>query len=230
MPAGQDSFTAVYVGDQFFATATSNAITVTLQGFSITPGPGNPLEDLDIDKGSSGTASFIINSLGGFSNQISVVCVVPPQDDMTCTVSPHLVTPTKTVTLRIQTFATGGPTAARHDPPSLWRPAAGGTAFALLLFFLLPSGKRARLFNERGRRMFILFLLLVGLGAAGMGCSSVSGIVANQVNGTPLGETNLTITAAANIDDTVVSRSVYLTVNVLPQGSTGTFQPASGAR
>ena len=230
LPAGQDSFTAVYVGDQFFATATSNAITVTLQGFSITPGPGNPLEDLDIDKGSSGTASFIINSLGGFSNQISVVCVVPPQDDMTCTVSPHLVTPTKTVTLRIQTFATGGPTAARHDPPSLWRPAAGGTAFALLLFFLLPSGKRARLFNERGRRMFILFLLLVGLGAAGMGCSSVSGIVANQVNGTPLGETNLTITAAANIDDTVVSRSVYLTVNVLPQGSTGTFQPASGAR
>ena len=56
-------------------------------------------------------------------------------------------------------------------------------------------------------------LLLVGLGGVGLGCSSVTG--ANGT-GTPLGVATLKITASANIDNTVVSHSVYLTVNVIP--------------
>ena len=228
LPAGTGSITAVYVGDLVYATGTSNAITVTIQDFTITPGPNNPPADLDIVKGTSGQASFIIGGVGGFNSQVSVVCVVPAQDDMTCTASPQSVTPTQTVTFVIQTFATGGPTAALRNPPSLWKPAVGGAAFAALFVFLLPFGKRARLLSGRGRRMLILLLLLVGLSAAGMGCSSISGV--NQATGTPLGETTLTITAAVNIDNTVVSHSAYLTVNVLPQGSTGTLVPASGDR
>jgi hypothetical protein len=43
--------------------------------------------------------------------------------------------------------------------------------------------------------------------------------------GTPLGVATLTITATAYIDNTVVSRSVYLTVNVLPPGSTAAVVP-----
>jgi len=58
---------------------------------------------------------------------------------------------------------------------------------------------------------------LVGLGAAGIGCSSVT---VATTGGTPLGVATLKITANAYVDNTVVSHSVYLTVNVLAPGST----------
>jgi len=82
-------------------------------------------------------------------------------------------------------------------------------------FFLLPFGRRARIFARRStRRFLVLLLLLVGLGGAGIGCNSVSGTVPPS-SGTPLGVATLKITAAAYVDNTVVSQSVYLTVNVL---------------
>ena len=232
LAAGQDSLTAVYVGDQFFSTATSKAISITLQGFTITPGAGNPVGVLDIDKGSSAKVSFVIGAEGGFTGNVSVVCSVPSQDDMTCTPSPQTVTPAKTVTFTIQTFTTGNVpgTGALKNPRPLWQPAAGGAAFAVLLVFLLPSGKRIRVFRERNRRMLLLLLLLAGFCGAGIGCSSISPTVLNQVNGTPLGETTITITAAANIDNAVVSQNAYILVNVLPTGSAGASQPAPGAK
>jgi hypothetical protein len=63
----------------------------------------------------------------------------------------------------------------------------------------------------------ILLLLLAGMGGAGIGCSSVTGV---NSTGTPLGVATLKITASANVDNAVVSHSVYLTVNVLAPGST----------
>jgi hypothetical protein len=60
-------------------------------------------------------------------------------------------------------------------------------------------------------------LLLVGLGSAGIGCTSTSGVNGNE---TPLGVATLKITASAYVDNTVVSHSVYLTVNVIAPGST----------
>ena len=71
--------------------------------------------------------------------------------------------------------------------------------------------------TDRVRGLVILTLLLTGLGATGIGCSSSVTAPINQ--GTPLGVATLTITATAYVDNTVVSRSVYLTVNVLPPGS-----------
>jgi hypothetical protein len=62
----------------------------------------------------------------------------------------------------------------------------------------------------------ILVLTLAGIGGAGIGCSSVSGV---NGTGTPLGVATLKITATAYIDNTVVSHSVYLTVNVVTPGS-----------
>jgi hypothetical protein len=96
--------------------------------------------------------------------------------------------------------------------------AAGGAALAVLGFFLLPYGRRARIFAGRAsKRIWIILLLLVGLGGAGIGCSSVTPAV--NSTGTPLGVATLKITASANVDNTVVSHSVYLTVNVLAPGS-----------
>ena len=79
------------------------------------------------------------------------------------------------------------------------------------------------MFTERVRGLVILGLLLTGLGVAGMGCSST--VTAPINKGTPLGVATLKITATAYIDNTVLSHSVYLTVNVLPPGSTATAVP-----
>jgi len=147
-----------------------------------------------------------------------VVCAVPEQDDMTCTATPQQVVPTATVIFVIQTFTSGGVTTASisnrsHEP--IWPRAAGGTALAVLGFFLLPLGRRTRIFTRRSaRRFLVLLMLLVVLGGAGIGCNSVSGVPVTST-GTPLGVATLKITGSAYVDNTVVSQSVYLTVDVL---------------
>jgi len=75
-----------------------------------------------------------------------------------------------------------------------------------------------RIYTPRVRSLLVAGLLLAGVGAAGMGCStSVTTPPVN--NGTPLGVATLRITGTAYVDNTVVSHSVYLTVNVIPPGS-----------
>jgi hypothetical protein len=72
-----------------------------------------------------------------------------------------------------------------------------------------------RIFASRStQRFLVLLLLLAGLCGVGMGCNSVSGLVP-PTTGTPLGVATLKITAFADVDNTVVSQSVYLTVNVV---------------
>jgi hypothetical protein len=220
LPGGQDVIYAAYLGDLYYDAATSNLLTLDIQDFTITPAPTNPLTNLNIVQGTSGSASFVVGGLGGFNNTVQVICAVPSQDDMTCTTSPQQTTPPGTVTFVIQTFLPGQQTTAalnRRTPP-IWPRAAGGTALAVLCFFLLPFGRRARIFARRGtRQILMLLLLLAGIGGAGIGCSSVTGV---NGTGTPLGVATLKITATAYIDNTVVNHSVYLTVNVVTPSST----------
>jgi subtilase family serine protease len=219
LPGGMDTLSAVYLGDLYYDEATSNLLSLTIQGFTIAPSSSNPATNLNIVQGSAGSADFVIAGTGGFNNEVQVVCSVPTQDDMTCTATPQQVVPTATVTFVVQTFASGhaSSTTVSHNQP-FWPRAAGGAALAFLGFFLLPMGRRARLFAGRNtRRFWILLLLLVGLGSTGIGCTSVAGVASG---GTPLGVATLKITASAYVDNTVVSQSVYLTVNVLAQGTT----------
>jgi len=216
LPGGQDVIYALYQGDLYYDAADSNLLTLDIQDFTIVPASSNPATNLDIVQGTSGSASFVISGLGGYNNVVQVVCAVPTQDDMTCLASPQEITPTGTATFIIQTFTPGEQpvtTTATHRNTPLWPRAASAAALACLGFFLLPFGRRARIFAAKNtRRLMIFALLLVGIGSAGLGCSSVSGVNGNE---TPLGVATLKITASANIDNTVVSHSVYLTVNVI---------------
>lgn len=214
LAGGQASVTAVYSGDQFYSPSTSNALTVNVQDFSLTPAPTNPPTNLNITKGQAGTAAFVVTALGGFGEQVQVVCSVPTQADMTCTPSPQQVTPTATTTFTIGTFTTGGPAYSKNEKPH-WPRGAGEIAFAGLLLLIVPRRGR-KLLQERGRRLMVLALLLVGLCGVGLGCQSVT--TPPGAEGTPLGVSTLTITATAYENNVVVSHSVYLTVNVIPPG------------
>jgi hypothetical protein len=220
LPGGQDTLIAVYEGDAYFSEGISNPITLDIQDFTITPDPSNPATNLNIVQGASGSAVYDITGLGGFNGQIQVVCAVSSTDlPMTCTASPQQVTPNATVTFVVQTFNTGATTGFNRNREPKWLRAAGGTALALLAFFLLPFGRRARIFAGKGsRRFFVLLLLLIGLASAGIGCNSVTlGGTSSASGGTPLGVSTLKITASEYVDNTVFSRSVYLAVNVLAQ-------------
>jgi hypothetical protein len=220
LPGGQDTIYASYKGDLYYDAELSNLLTLAVEDFSISPAAANPPTNLNIVQGSSGSAAFVITGLGGFNNAIQVVCAVPSQENMTCSATPQQITPPGTVGFVIQTFSPGqqGSTTVTYRKLPFWPRAAGGTGLAVLGFFLIPIGRRARLFKRRStRRILILFSLLACMGGAGIGCSNVATF---NSTGTPLGVATLKITASANVDNAVVSHSVYLTVNVLAPGST----------
>ena len=217
LPGGSDVLSAFYLGDSFYQPGTSNSITINVQDFAITPSSTNPPTNLTIVKGSSGAASFNVTGLGGFNNQIQVVCAVPTQDDMTCQASPQQVVPPATVTFTVQTFTAGSQTTSENRPSPLWPRVLGGTALAALVFFVVPFGRRARIFTDRMRTLLVMALLLTGLGAAGVGCSN--SVTTPVSGGTALGVATLKITGTAFIDNAVVSHSVDLTVNVIAPGA-----------
>jgi hypothetical protein len=222
-PGGADSIYAFYQGDTVYGSANSNTLAIDVETVVITPAAQNPPTNLNIPQGSQGSVAFNIAALGGFTGAVQIVCSVASQDDMTCTPSPQDVTAPVNVTFVVQTFTAGqsanNSVVSRDQHPPVWPRAAGETALAALAFFLLPFGWRARIFTRsRARRFFVLLLLLVGLGGAGIGCQSGGSQLASF--GTPLGVATFTVTASENVDNTVVSQSVYFTVNVIPAGST----------
>jgi len=209
LAGGTDSLTAVYGGDTTYDSATSNTLTLTVEGFTLTADASNPATNLNIVKGSSGAEIFDITSLGGYASTVQVICTVATQDDMSCGASPQQVTPTGTVTFTVTTYTTGGPAYARNNRQRLWPPAAGGLALAGLIAFLIPCRGRARYFL--GKRFLPVLLLLAGLAGSGLGCNS-STALANA--GTPLGVATLKVTAMDYVNNVVPSQSLYFTVNV----------------
>jgi subtilase family serine protease len=218
--ATSNSIVASYPGDSNYGSSTSNPLLINLQGFTLTASPSNPPTNLNLTKGGAGSESFVITGVGGYTGLVQVICTVPTQDDMTCAVSPQQVTPTATVTFVVQTYITGGPLYASLGKPRLpgplWPQAAGGAMLAGVLFFLLPFGRRARVFlRQAPRRFIILLMLLAGLAGTGIGCSSPSTTVTDI--GTPLGVATLRVTATAYVNNAVVAQTINFTVNVQPQ-------------
>jgi hypothetical protein len=230
LPGGADQISAAFSGDLTYLPETSNILPLTIQNFTIAPAVSNVGANLTIAQGGAGSAAYVITGTGGFNGLVQVVCSVPAQDDMTCTATPQDVAPPAMVTFVVQTFSTGTtpPTAALRRP---WLPggrarsvarAVSGTALALLGFLLLPFGRRARVLiraeaAQKARRFLVLLLTLCGFAGLGLGCTSSNTVIGS---GTPLQVATATITASANINNTVVSQSVYLTVNVIAAGTT----------
>jgi hypothetical protein len=217
LAGGTDLITAIYLGDSYYQTSTSAATSVTVQDFSITASSSNS-EYLTIVKGGSGTDSFVISALGGYTGTLNVVCTEDnPQDDMTCTPNAQQVTPTSTITVTVTTNKSGTTTTMLRQKAPLWSRAAGGTVLAMLGFFLLPSRRKARRLIEKhtGRtahRLLTLLLLLAGLAGAGLGCGNATTATAS---GTPLGVATFKLTASVYVNNVTVSRSTSFAVDVV---------------
>jgi len=212
LAAGTDSIKAVYLGDDYYTNSSSSTFTIKIENFTITPAASNPAEWVTITKGSSGSASYVIAGVGGFTDQVQVICTVPSDVYLTCTPSPIVVTPDKTITFAINTFTTGGVTISKNQHKSIWPNVLGGGALTSLCLLLLPPMRRR--IKPVAHHFLVLVLLLTGLGCAGLGCSS-SGSSSSSSGGTALGTYSLTITATPITDNTVVSKSLNLYVKVV---------------
>jgi hypothetical protein len=210
LPAGAYVLTAVYVGDATYGAATSNALGLQVEDFSIACG----LTNVDIVQGQTATVTCNVISSGGLTGPIQVLCGEqnPPQEGaIACSFTPNVVNGTGPTTLTIVT--TGG-NISRDEKKPIWPAPGGGLALAFVGLLLWPVGRRAGLLSRGvGAKMLMIALLFAGLAGAGMGCSNT---VVKINNGTPLGVGTLKITAAADVNTVTVSHNAFLTVNVTP--------------
>ena len=166
-------------------------------------------------QGGAGAESFIVTSVGGYTSQVQVVCTVPTQDDMTCTPTPQQVIPpprSPSWCKPTRPAARSTPQPQSHKSPSHVARRCRRRLLAALVFFLLPFGRRARLFLREGpRRFLVLLMLLAGLAGLGIGCTSTAG---SRPTARRWALPRFKVTASAYVDNAVVSQSVYFTVNV----------------
>jgi len=199
--------------------ALSHSTTVALE---ITPEPsfgppsGDGIANLTLTPGATTGNTTVVNVLAtnGFSGTVALTCTViksqgTTSDMPTCGLSPTSLaisgTATQTSTLTVNT--TAATSAANRMPRLLW-PATGGTALALMLFFLAP----------RQRRGWLAILALVAIvagvsacGGGGSGSGGGGGGGGGGNSGTSTGTYTITVTGTSGTE-IVTLDTVTLTV------------------
>jgi subtilase family serine protease len=176
IPAGSlavatDSIEAIYSPDSassvIYTTANGTANVTVTPAPGIAPGPGGTTSmtlEPGATTGNTGTISVI--GTNGFTGTVELSCYVTTSaggigitDMPTCTLSPTSVTITgaaaQTSTLTVNTT---GPGSAANEKPNLFWPSTGGTALALMLFFITPRRRRSWL------AMVSIVVLFVAMG------------------------------------------------------------------
>jgi subtilase family serine protease len=186
---------AKYPGDTTLAASISTASTLNVQDISMTP---NPLAITVTAPGQSGSGTITFGLLGGLTTAPSFACTGLPSES-TCTFTAASAT-TETVTI--------GTTAASSlidGPLSRGKRIFYATLFPALLGLLWPAARR----KSRARTMIsfvaVLVLLMLWLPA----CSSSGGGTVHNP-GTPVGQTNVTVTATSS----TVSHTITVNLNV----------------
>jgi len=205
LPAGADSITATYNGDNNYSTSTSAAVTVNVANFTLATAP--PATVTIANPGGSGTATINVTGLAAnFTGSVTFACSGLPSLS-TCSFGPASVTGNGTTTLpTVVTVKTTPPSSAAlltHSGYFAWWTATGGSLMAGILLIGIPQ-RRRRLMTLGGLAAFALLL-----GIAGCGGNSTPRIT-NP--GTPLGTTIVTVTGTSSTGG-VATTAFTLTVN-----------------
>jgi subtilase family serine protease len=205
LAGGNHSLTAAYLGDTNYSAATSSPVTVTVQSYSVTPSATS----LTLAPGQSGSITYTVAASGGLDSAVQFACNAPLNTGTTCTFAPATVSGAGTTTLTITTTASSTTSSNSRSP----FPRKGAGVFLGMLLCLAPLGWRG---NRRLRARALSLVLLVGLGLAGVGCSTtqVSSSLPSQNPATPAGSLQFTITTAVTSGSQTTTQKSYITVNV----------------
>jgi subtilase family serine protease len=204
IPAGSlavavDSIEAIYSPDStsspIYATANGTANVTVTPAPGLAPGPGGTTS-LSVapgaNTGNTGTVSVI--GTNGFAGTVDLTCAVTTSlsnvtDMPTCTLSPTSLSisgaAAQTSTLTVSTTGTGS--AANEKPNLIWS-STGGTALALMLFFITPRRRRSWL------TMVAILVVFAAMGLTACGKSTPRETTAGAYTVTVTG-TSGTITA-----------------------------------
>jgi hypothetical protein len=212
LPAGTDSLTASYPGDQYFAAAASSSASVSVALPTLTL--ASTSTGLTVSSsGGSATAPIQLSGPAGFSGTVNFSCSVvykgagTATDLPTCSLNPAQAqlssgTPVST-TVTVSTTAGG---VARLGSGPFAGKVAEGSALAMVLIFVAPRRRR------RGAALLVvLFGLAIAVAAIGCGGGNSS---AGSTGGTTSGATAGTyqVTVTASIGSSSSSLTIPLTV------------------
>jgi len=204
LAVGTHSLTASYAGDPNYVSASSpTAITVvvTAPAYSVTL---TSAAGIAIVQGQSGSATYSLTSIGGYSGKITVTCAPPLPQYVGCTYAPASFVFNGTNSTQTETV-----TITTSQNTSLLRRSTT-TFFALLLpgalFALINFRRRSRRTLQRTALLFAVTLLVAsGLSA----CSSGGNVAVAGRSGF-----NLNVT----FSDGTTTQVVPVTVTVLGTG------------
>jgi hypothetical protein len=196
-----------------FGSSTSPAIleVVATPDYTITVQPPS----LTIVQGQTGTATFTVTSVGGYSTPVSFSCS-GLLANTTCTFNPSTVTPTAagaTTTLTIQTDVAQAALSLPKRPGSPDSPAgletlAGGSVLGALLLLIGFNDRWKEL--KRWQQRALQCALLAALLAGGLGIVSCGGGGPK----TPIGQATVLITASGGAGGSSDVHTVSLSVNI----------------
>jgi len=188
---GNATITAVYSGDQSYATSSSSTVgeTTVISGFTISATPTG----LTLQSGSSGTLTLTLTPTGNYQGTATFACVGLPAA-ATCTFNPATVNFTGNNAAVTSQLVIA--TAAQSGSLTPFNQKDRGTRLAGIIFLpgLLLAGaiaKRRRQLPVSTGRLLLALLMMGGLmAAAGCGTSSSS-------SSTPAGTYSVVVTASA---------------------------------
>jgi trimeric autotransporter adhesin len=218
LQGGTHSIFAIYNGDTNFAASTAATLVITEQNYSLLFIPSS----LTLTRGQSAQVTVLLGAVGGFNGTITFGCTPPPDSETTCNFLPTTVASGGSTTLFIGTTApnaVGGTTSARLAPVLI--------PFTAMGMLLLWPGRRKRIGSAlRNGLGGGLLLLLLAVGLANTGCSTVTVNPNGTVNsggggstgtnsGSPLGTNTFTITTAGTSTGTNGTFTVSHTTSYL---------------
>lgn len=197
LPIGTDSITAMYAGDANYSSVGSATTTINVAAMS-TFSLSSSSTSLTIAQGQSGTATISLAPVGGFSAPVQFSCSGLPQY-ATCTFAPTSITPGASVAKTTMTIATNLQTSELVWP--------SGLSYAAVLLLGLGAIRRAR--NGLRRMSVPLFMILMAVVGAAVGCGGSSGmshvtpagvstVVVSATSGTTVQTVSVTVTIAQN--------------------------------